>query len=103
MSIIYDKFIPLVAYLQALITDSSALSPLDKYLVVRDVTFFVVDVYTGDRASDLGRLQADQVFRLKDREGYLLNFTFGKTSCSGQSRHLAVEYFSRTSLPSFLT
>ena len=28
----------------------------------------------------MGRLQADQVFRLKDREGVLLNFTFGKTN-----------------------
>ena len=63
--------------------EGSEFSPLNKYLLVRDVAFFVVEFYTGDRASDLGRLQADQVFRLKDREGFLLNFTFDKTNCAG--------------------
>jgi len=50
---------------------------------VRDITFFVVDFYTGDKASDLGGLQADKVFRLKDREGSFLNFTFVKTNRAG--------------------
>ena len=68
----------------------SVLSPLDKYLLVRDVTFFVADFYTGDRASDLGRLKADQIFRLWDREGFLLNFTFSKTRRAGQLRPLAL-------------
>lgn len=38
----------------------------------------------------MGRLQADQVFRLKDREGFLLNFTFGKTNRAGLSRLFAL-------------
>ena len=38
----------------------------------------------------MGRLQTDQVFRLKDREGFLLNFTFGKTNCAGLSRPFAL-------------
>ena len=80
----YDKFTRLITYLRGLIVESSELSPLNKYLLVRDVTFFVVDFYTGDRASDLGRLEADQLFRLKDREGFLLNFTFSKTRRAGQ-------------------
>ena len=86
----YDKFTRLIAYLRGLIADSSALSPLSRYLLVSDTTFFVVDFFTGDRASDLGRLQADQVFRLKDREGFLLNFTFGKTRRTGLSRPFAL-------------
>ena len=81
----YDKFVRLITYLRGLIAGGSELSPLNRYLLVRDVTFFVVDFYSGDRASDLGRLQADQVFRLKDREGFLLNFTFGKTIRAGLS------------------
>ena len=35
-------------------------------------------------------MQADQVFRLKDREGFLLNFSFGKTNRSGLSRPFAL-------------
>ena len=86
----YDKFTRLITCLRGLIVESSELSPLNKYLLVRDVTFFVVDFYTGDRASDLGRLEADQLFRLKDREGFLLNFTFSKTRRAGQLRPFAL-------------
>ena len=84
----YDKFVRLITYLRGRIAEGSGLSPLNKYLLVRDITFFVVDFYTGDRDSDLGRLQADQVFRFKGREGFLLNFTFGKTNRAGLSRPL---------------
>ena len=81
------------------------LSPLNRYLLVRDITFFVTDFYTGDHdlASDLGRLKADELFRLKDREGFLLNLTFSKTRCAGQLRPFcSVTYAKRTCLPSFL-
>ena len=89
----YDKFVCLITYLRGLIAGGSELSPLNKYLLVRDVTFFVVDFYTGDRASDLRHLQADQVFRLKDREGFLLNLTFGKTNRAGLSCPFALLRF----------
>ena len=82
----YDKFTRLIANLRGLVAEGSVLSPLNRYLLVRDITFFVTDFYTGDRASDLGRLKADELFRLKDREGFLLNLTFSKTRCTGQLR-----------------
>ena len=68
----YDKFTRLIAYVRGLITEGSVLSRLNRYLLVRDITFFITDFYTGDRASNLGRLKADQLFRLKDREGFFL-------------------------------
>ena len=86
----YDKLFRLITYLRGRIAEGSEFSPLNKYLLVRVITFFVVDFYNGERASDLGRLQADQVFRLKDREGFLLNFTFGKTSHAGLSHPFAL-------------
>ena len=67
------KFTLLIAYLRGLITEGSLLSPLNRYLLVRDITLFVTDFYTGDRASDLGRLKADEIFRLTNMEGLLLN------------------------------
>ena len=80
----YDKFTRLISYLLGLIAEGSVLPPLNKDLLVRDVTLFVIDFYTDDRASDLGRLKADQLFPLRDREGFL-NFTFSKTRRAGQS------------------
>ena len=37
------------------IAASTLLSLVSKYILVRDATFFVVDFFTGDRASDLGQ------------------------------------------------
>ena len=58
--------------------------------------FFVIDFFTGDRASDLGRLQTNQVFRLKAREGFLLRLTFNKTLRKEVPRSVAL-----TPLPEF--
>ena len=66
----FVKFSKLIAFLRRSIEASAHLSVVDKYILVRDATFFVVDSFTGDRASDLGRLLANQVFRLKDRKGF---------------------------------
>ena len=75
----FVKFSKLISFLRRSIEASAHLSVVNKYILVRDATFFVVDFFTGDRASDLGRLLANQVFRLKDRKGFLLKFTLTKT------------------------
>jgi len=86
----FVKLRRLVSYLRELITKGVGLSVSEQYALARDVTFFVVDFFTGDRASDLGRLRSEQVFRLRDREGYLLQFTFGKTVTKGNTRPFAL-------------
>lgn len=72
------KLHTLVQYLVSQLMDPRQL-PLHRYLLVRDLAFFVVDYFTGDRASDLGRLESRAVFKLTGEGGFLLNFTFGKT------------------------
>ena len=74
----FGKFQQLFAHLRDLCSSSVSLSSAGKYILVRDATFFIVDFFTGDRASDLGRLQSCNVFRLRDREGFLLRFTLTK-------------------------
>ena len=101
----YDKFTRLIAYiyLRGLSTEGSVLSPLNRYLLVRDTTFFVTDFYTGGRASDLVHLKADELFGLKDREGFLLNLTFCKTRRAGQLHPFcSVTYTKCICLPGFL-
>ena len=68
----FGKFQRLIAHLRDLCSSSVSLSSAGKYILVRDATFFIVDSFTGDRA---GRLQSSNVFRLRDREGFLLRFT----------------------------
>ena len=86
----FVEFRKLVALLREKITNSQSLSRIHKYVLVRDAVFFVVDFLTGDRTSDLGRLLAGQVFKLKDREGYLLRFTLTKTLRKGLPRSFAL-------------
>ena len=63
---------------------------------MRDTTFFVVDFFTGDRASDLGRLLGNQVFRLK--KGFLLKFTLTKTFRGETSCPFVLEPFTNNEL-----
>ena len=89
----FVKFSKLIGFLKRSIEAGAHLSVVDKYILVRDATFFVVDFFTGDRASDLGRLLANQVFRLKDRKGFLLKFTLTKTFRGGTSCPFVLEPF----------
>ena len=58
----FVKFRKLVALLREKITNRSSLSTLHKYVLVGDAVFSVLDLFTGDMASDLGRLLTSQVF-----------------------------------------
>ena len=86
----FVKFRKLVALLRGKKTNSQSLSRTHKYVLVRDTVFYVVDFFTGVRASDLDRLLTSQVFKLKDREGYLLLFTLTKTLRKGPPRFFAL-------------
>ena len=61
----FTKFKLLIGHFRKKIAASRSLSLVSKYILIRDATFFVVDFFTGDRASDLGRLSSNQVFRLR--------------------------------------
>ena len=89
----FVKFSKLISFLRRSIEASAHLSVVNKYILVGDATFFVVDFFTGDRASDLGRLLANQVFRLKERKGFLLKFTLTKTFRGDTSSPFVLESF----------
>ena len=79
----FTKFKSLIGRLREKIAASASLSLVGKYILVRDPAFFVVDFFTGDRASDLGRLSCNQVFRLRDREGFLIRLSLTTTVRKG--------------------
>ena len=54
----FVTFSKLIIFLRRSIEAGAHLSVVDKYILVRDTTFFVVAFFTGDCASDLGRLLA---------------------------------------------
>ena len=86
----FSKFRSLIGHFRKKIAASVSLSLVSKYILVRDATFFIVDFFIGDRASDLGRLSCDQVFRLRDREGFLFRLSLTKTVRKGSPREFVL-------------
>ena len=74
----FDKFAKLCTYLRNRMFLSSV-SPLERYIISRDLAFFCLDFYSGDRASDLGRVYTKEVLLLPEDQGLLFHHTFGKT------------------------
>ena len=57
----------------------SSVSPLERYSISRVLTSFCLDFYSGDRASELGRVYTKEVLLLPEDQGLLFQHTFGKT------------------------
>ena len=74
----FDKFTKLCTYLRNRVFLSSV-SSLERYIISRDLAFFCLDFYSGDRASDLGRVYTKEVLLLPEDQGLLFHHTFGKT------------------------
>ena len=89
----FTKFKSLIGHFRKKIAASASLSLVSKYILVRDAAFFVVDFFTGDRASDLGRLSCNQVFRLRDREGFIIRLSLTKTVRRGSPREFVLVPF----------
>ena len=61
-------------------------SPSLFYVLSRDLSFFCIDFFTGNRSSDLGRTKSKGVLLFPDSSGFLFNHTFRKT-LRGNSTH----------------
>ena len=75
---LFHKFTKLCTYLRYRMFLSSV-SSLERYIISRDLAFFCLDFYSGDRASDLGRVYTKEVLLLPEDQGLLFHQTFGKT------------------------
>ena len=58
---------------------SPSLKRSNRYILVRDLAFFSIDSFSGDRGSDLGRVKTCDVLTLPQGKGLLINQVFGKT------------------------
>jgi len=73
-----DKLEKLLAYILEHMR-STVLTPISLYIFSRDLCFFSVDFFSGDRSSDLGRVISKETLFFPDLSGILFNQTFGKT------------------------
>ena len=77
--IFLDKLRIICSYLRDRIVTPS-LKPSNIYILSRDLAFFSLDFFSGDRGSDLGQVKSADVLHLPDGEGFLINQVFGKHS-----------------------
>lgn len=70
----FAKFTKFIKFLRCSIEGTAHLSMIHNYILGRHVVFFVVDFFSGDRASDLGRLLTNRVkfLGLKIGRGFCL-------------------------------
>lgn len=74
----FDKLLRLCSFLREHIFAPHVL-PSQRYVYARDLAFFCLEFFAGDRASDLGRIFTKEVLALPNDEGFLFRHTFGKT------------------------
>ena len=72
--------------------------PLQRYIYARDLAFFCLEFFAGDRASDLGRIFTKEVLTLPDDEGFLFKHAFGKTLGGKNSYTFMVKKCSNTTV-----
>ena len=74
--IFFEKMTKLCLYLRGFVLSKNT-SAVQRYLYARDVAFFCLDFYSGDRGSDLGRIFTKEIVCLSDGDGFLFRHTFG--------------------------
>lgn len=77
-------------YLRQLLLGNN-ISPSERYIYARDLAFFSLDFFSGDRASDLGRIKTVDVLKHPDGSSLLFHQRVGKTLRGKTSRAFAVE------------
>lgn len=88
--VFFDKYRKIVYHLRNLLL-SNGISPSERYIYARDLAFFSLDFFSGDRASDLGRIKTVDVLRHPDGTSLLFHQRVGKTLRGKHSRAFAVK------------
>ena len=80
-----DKLKLLCSHLRNLIV-TPEMKSTTRYILARDLAFFSMDCFSGDRGTDLGRVKAMDVLTLHLESGILVNQVFGKTLRGNRAR-----------------
>ena len=74
------------------------LSPTSLFIIARDQAFFKTLFFSGDRGSDLGLVQTQEILRFPQDNGFLFNHIWGKTLRDGSSNMFGIRRHSNPSL-----
>ena len=65
-------------------------NPIHIYIHARDLAYFKLHFFSGDRPSDLSHIKVAKILRIPNDKGIVFNHVFGKTLHSGDSRVFTV-------------
>lgn len=85
----FDKFHQIVLHLRSVLTDPAS-TAINKYIYARDLTFFILEFYTGQRASDLGRLKTIDILQHPNGKSLLIHQRVGKSIRGSRSRPVPI-------------
>ena len=85
-----DKLVDVCDHLKQCMAKSGD-KPSLLYTLARDLAFFSIDFFSGDRGSDLGRVKASDVLVSPENNGYVFNQVFGKTLRGNGSNVFAIK------------
>lgn len=88
--VFFDKYKKLVYHLRQLLLGNN-ISPSERYIYALDLAFFSLDFVSGDRASDLGRINTVDVLKHPDGSSLLFHQRVSKTLRGKTSRAFAVK------------
>ena len=90
--IFLGKLEKIAAYIFAQLSAPRVL-PINLYTFSRDLCFFTLDFFSGDRSADLGRIMLREALFFPDKSGILFKQTFGKTLRGDGENAFAVRRF----------
>lgn len=76
--VFFDKFLRIVNHLRELLS-SNASTAIQKYIYSRDLAFFTLQFFTGQTASDLGRLKTADILQNQEGKNLLIHQRVGKS------------------------
>ena len=76
--IFLNKLGKVLEHILALLCEPN-IPPISVYILSRDLAFFAIDFFSGDRGSDLGRCLSKEILFSPDYSALLFNHSFGKT------------------------
>ena len=92
-----DKLEKLCNHLRSLMLEPS-LKPVSLYILARDLAFFTIDFFSGDRASDLGRVKSTDVVRLEDDNCFIFKQVYGKCLRGNRAHVFSIQRIPQSSV-----
>ena len=75
-----------------------ATDPSHVFIYARDLAYFKLHFFSGDRPSDLSHIRTEEIMRFPQDKGLLFNHVFGKTLRSGDSNIFGIQRHPNVSL-----